>query len=420
LSRARYGYPGGVPVARPRLLAAGAWTTLVLLSAVLVHMALTLPGGPDGLSDLRVYRGAVAELVDGRSLYGFAAPNGDRFTYPPFAGLVLVPLAALPDAVLGVLWTLAQVGLTVLLAHLVLTRGDAPLLHRLPRPAALPLTSCVLLASYPVFSGVFLGQVSLLVTVLALVDALDLVPRRFQGVATGLAAAVKLTPLVFLPHLWLTGRRRAAVVAAGSFVVAGGLAWGLLPADSGLFWANPLDVPPFLDLAQLDNQSLRGLTTRSGWSGPGVDGVVLLASALLAGVSYRRGRDLHGEGRLLAAAVVVGALAVVVSPVSWSHHQVPLVLAAACAASGPTRWARAWPLGVLVLMTLPLPFLLPALPPVVRPVTDHLVLALALLVALGLPFGRRLIAASPPAPRVTPDAAGRIGVLQPSAREDPS
>ena len=72
-------------------------------------------------------------------------------------------------------------GLTVLLAHLVLARGDHPLLRRLPRPAALPLATCVLLASYPVFTGVFLGQVSLLVTVLALLDALDRVPRRCRG-----------------------------------------------------------------------------------------------------------------------------------------------------------------------------------------------------------------------------------------------
>ena len=165
--------------ARPRTPAAAAWTVLVLLSAVLVHLALTLPGGPDGLSDLRVYQGAAAELVASGSLYDFQAPNGDRFTYPPFAGLVLAPLATVPAVALGVLWTLASVGLSVLLAHAVLVRGDHPVLQRLPPAAALPVTSCVLLASYPVFSGIFLGQLSLLVTVLTLVDALDRVPRRF-------------------------------------------------------------------------------------------------------------------------------------------------------------------------------------------------------------------------------------------------
>ena len=84
--------------ARPRTPATAvlAWVLLGLLSAVLVHLALTLPGGPDGLSDLRVYRGAVAELSRGGSLYAFQAPNGDRFTYPPFAGLLLAPLAAVP------------------------------------------------------------------------------------------------------------------------------------------------------------------------------------------------------------------------------------------------------------------------------------------------------------------------------------
>ncbi|MBP2418695.1 glycosyltransferase family 87 protein [Microlunatus capsulatus] len=391
--------------ARPRTLAAAAWGLLVLLTAVLVQMALTLPAGPDGLSDLRVYQQAAGALVRGEGLYAFRAANGDGFSYPPVAALLLAPLAGLPPAALGVLWTLALVGLTVLLAHLVLLRGDHPVLRRPPPAAALPLSACVLLASYPVFSGVFLGQVSLLVTVLALLDALDVVPRRLQGVATGLAAAVKLTPLVFLPHLWLTGRRRAAVVAAATFVVAGAAAWLVRPADSGLYWSTALEVPAFIPLEQLDNQSLRGLAARAGRTGPAAGALVLLASALLAGLALLRARALHRQGRRLAAAVVVGALAVVASPVSWSHHQTALVLAAGCAVAGPARWVRTWPVLVLVLMTLPLPFLLPLLPGAVRPVADELVLLLALAVALGLPFRRRRPPVASPAPAVASSEA---------------
>jgi alpha-1,2-mannosyltransferase len=408
LTRRAGGYPAVVPDAPLPVPAAAAWTVLGLLSAVLLALAVAPAAGPDALSDLAVYQGAVADLLAGRSLYGFEAPNGDRFTYPPFAGLVLAPLAAVPQAWLEVAWTLAQVGLAVLLARAVLARGDHPLLRRLPRDAALPVTSCALLGSYPVTSGTFLGQVSLLVTVLALVDALDLVPPRLQGLATGLAAAVKLTPLVFLPYLWLTGRRRAAVVATATFLGAGTLSGLLLPGDVRLFWSSPTEVPPFLPLAQLDNQSLSGLAARAGWSGSGADTLVLLASAVLTGVAYLRSRRLHLGGRPLAGFVVVGALAVVVSPVSWSHHQTVLVLAAACAVAGPARWVRAWPLAVLVLMTLPLPFLLPGLPPVVRPVADHLVLLLALALALGLPFGR---GRADPAPPVADEVAGPAGAL---------
>lgn len=83
-----------MPDARSRLLAAAAWTLLGLLTVALVQLALTLPGGPDELSDPRVYRAAVAELARGGSLYAYVAPNGDQFIYPPFAGLVLVPLTA--------------------------------------------------------------------------------------------------------------------------------------------------------------------------------------------------------------------------------------------------------------------------------------------------------------------------------------
>ena len=34
---------------------------------------------------------------------------------------------------------------------------------------------------------------------------------RWRGVAIGVAAGVKLTPLIFIPYLWLIGRRRAAI-----------------------------------------------------------------------------------------------------------------------------------------------------------------------------------------------------------------
>ena len=44
--------------------------------------------------DLRVYRGAVRWWLDGRPLYDFVRPHTEKgFTYPPFAVLVLLPLA---------------------------------------------------------------------------------------------------------------------------------------------------------------------------------------------------------------------------------------------------------------------------------------------------------------------------------------
>ena len=248
------------PVTRLRVV--GAWTLFALLAALHVYLAVRRPGGPDGMSDLHVYVGAVRALAEGGDLYGFASFNGDRFTYPPAAGLLMLPLLALPEPALGVAWTLAQLGEVVVLAAVVLARTSHPLFRRTPPPLALPLLSCLLALSYPVFTGLFLGQVSLLVTLLVFLDVLGVVPARWRGVLTGVAAALKLTPLAFVPFLWVTGQRRAAVVSVTTFAVCTTLAWLLLPVESVAYWSSRPDALALFNLAQADNQSVQGLLAR--------------------------------------------------------------------------------------------------------------------------------------------------------------
>lgn len=75
------------PLVRRDLGLAVALTWLVTLAYLAVR--------PGGLLDLSVYRAGSRRLLDGASIY--AQPSGDLpFTYPPFAALVLVPLAAFP------------------------------------------------------------------------------------------------------------------------------------------------------------------------------------------------------------------------------------------------------------------------------------------------------------------------------------
>ncbi|MFG2005081.1 glycosyltransferase family 87 protein [Spirillospora sp. NPDC048911] len=69
----------------------------------------------------------------------------------------------------------------------------------------------LLLLSVPLQSGLRFGQVSVFLVVLAFADAAGLVPARWRGVAIGLAGAIKLTPLIFVPYLLVIGERRAAL-----------------------------------------------------------------------------------------------------------------------------------------------------------------------------------------------------------------
>jgi hypothetical protein len=78
------------------------------------------------ISYVEGYWGAVRELLAGRGLYGFAAPNGDPFTYPPFAALLLIPVAWLSEDVAQVLWIGLDVVAVVMLARLAVRAQSDP------------------------------------------------------------------------------------------------------------------------------------------------------------------------------------------------------------------------------------------------------------------------------------------------------
>ena len=379
------------PTGTTRLAVVAAWVLFAALGAVHVHIAVRRPGGPDGMSDLGVYAGSVQAMLAGGSLYGYTSANGDQFTYPPVAGWLFTSFALVDPTTLRVLWTVLQCAEVAALAWLVAARSPVPLVARQPRRLAVPVLGVLLHLSYPVFSGLFLGQISLLITLLALLDATDVTPRGLRGVPTGLAAAVKLTPLAFVPYLWLTGRRRAAGVAAATFAAATGLGWLLSPGDSWTYWTSITAGRDFLHLGQADNQSLVGWLARAGWWGvdrPTVLVAALLVSGVVLALGYRRARALHADAQLLAGAVVVGAAVVVASPISWSHHQTAVVLGAACLLAGRPGWAsRAWSVGVYLLFSIPAQAVLLHLWPAGHPLTDA-VLALALAVACLVPFSR--------------------------------
>lgn len=188
----------------------------------------------------------------------------------------------------------------------------------------------------PVTSAIGYGQIDLLIAALAIADLAYGRRSRAGGIGIGLAAAIKLTPLVFIPYLALTGRGRMAARALAAFALSIVVALVVLPSDSLKYWGGK-----FLDLARVAghahdpgagvaDQSLRGGLLRLL---PGIQhaGPVWMPAALLVGVvgltlaarAARRGDEVWGY--LLAA--ITGLL---ISPVSWTHHWaivVPGVLA---------------------------------------------------------------------------------------------
>ncbi len=338
---------GGRTPPAGRARPAGRVAVVLLLVAVAAGVSAVVPNDPwHDFFDLKVYRGAVAWWLDGRPLYDFTygrSPYG--FTYPTFAALLVVPMAALPLWAVATVHTLLNVavlaGLTRWLVVPVARR------HGWPLPFAWIAAVPVLFVLEPVRETIGFGQVNLFLAALVLADVAALRRgSRWAGVGTGLAVAVKLTPGLFVVYLLLTGRRRAAVVAAATAAGATLLAFAVAPATSWRFWTETLwQTERVGRLDKTSNQSLLGALARLVDPGEPPRLVwLVLAVGVLVLVLARAVRAARA-GDDLAGVALTGLAACLVSPVSWSHHFVWLVPAlvvlvdvAAGSPAAPGRW----------------------------------------------------------------------------------
>jgi alpha-1,2-mannosyltransferase len=267
------------------------------------------------MADLLVYRAEGAAVAHGTDLYGFTVTRWRLpATYPPFAAVLFVPAAWLPVPVLKAAFLAGNALLLAILialsARLAARNAPVPLLC-----AATAL--CLWLE--PVFQTLLFGQINLAVTGLVLWDLTRPPTARGRGVALGIAAGVKLTPALFVPYLFLTGRRREAATATAAFagtVLLGGL---LLPSASADFWTRRLYETDRVGKAWIvDNQSLQGLVARAlGDPAPGLAWALPAAAVGAVGLclAARAREDRHGI-------LLTAFTALLISPISWSHHWV--------------------------------------------------------------------------------------------------
>lgn len=271
--------------------------------------------------DLKVYRGAVLWWSHGHPLYSFhrnATPYG--FTYPPFAALVMVPWSWFTESaamfVNEVLSGLLVVAVTWwLVAPIARRRGWS---RWFSVAAAVPLVYVM----EPVRETLGYGQVNLILVALIAADIVALGRgRRWAGAGTGLATATKLTPGLFVLYLWVTGRRRPALVAVGTAAAATLLALAVAPRTSIQFWTSTLfDTNRVGKLYYASNQSLMGMLARQ--AEPGQPNKVLwavLVLVVLVGGMWRARRAFRA-GDELAGVTLTGLVTCLISPISWTHH----------------------------------------------------------------------------------------------------
>jgi alpha-1,2-mannosyltransferase len=318
---------------------------------LIIQFGSYVPWRPSTI-DLEVYVYAVKDMLAGGDIYATTTPFWKLyFIYPPIAAILMVPLAFGPYVFWQLVWTAGLVG------------AQQSVLRRcgVPRGWKLGLIGvAVVLAVEPIRTTLGYGQVNTMLMALVVADLLPNPPggsggvprgvntapgerRRIpQGMLIGLAAAIKLTPALFLVFAFLIGRRRAALTGVLTFIALTGLGAILLFPETvtffgGLSGGDTRTASPLY----AGNQSLLGVFFRLGDSsvtttliGLGISAIVALLGTLVAAHWWRLGQQVF-------ALAIVGLSTCLASPLSWTHHYVWILpLAVAVVRPGLPRWVR--------------------------------------------------------------------------------
>jgi alpha-1,2-mannosyltransferase len=341
--------PGRAGEARSRrpalVLGIAAAIFVVALGAYLADV-LTHPL-PDMLTwfDLKVYNhaGKIARQSPG-TLYTWQLQPGIKFTYTPFAALVFAFGSLLPWAVLTRLMTV--VSIAALLITIWLTLRALGWSGRRLATALLGI-GAVALWTEPVQRGLHLGQVELLLMVLIVWDLSQDDRRWWKGAGIGIAAGIKLIPLIYIPYLVLSGKIRQAAVASGVFLGTILIGFPFLPSASSKYWLTGYFLRPrnVGAVGSLLNQSLLAMLTRAYGSERAATPAWLALDAVVVALGVIAAAMLDRSGRPVAGWVTCALTGLLVSPISWDHHWiwvVPVIVVlvdAAARSRGPARWA---------------------------------------------------------------------------------
>jgi len=371
-----------------RLLIIGIAAFAVAFGGWLAYLCLHMEAWTLNMIDLSVYRsgglivrhvteqvshtGKVSRYYNSTAspspLYGWTRSGGKdslQFTYTPFAAVAFVLVSFLSTGASTVADTV--VNFLALLAASWFTLGGLAATGkvRLDRNAKIGVTLLATAAAIwtePVFRDLYLGQINLILMAAILWDLTQpdassagsagddppVPPRgfaRYKGFLTGVAAGIKLIPLIYVPYLLLARKFRQAAMVIAGFVVTLLVGFAVIPKDSSKYWFGGI----FYNGGRtgftgwLGNQSLDGLITRlAGSIHAGrpfyyvVAFVVLVAGVAAAALLDR-------AGHLLPAILLAELTGDLISPISWDHHWV--WIAPAMTVAGWYAW-RAWQQGL--------------------------------------------------------------------------
>jgi alpha-1,2-mannosyltransferase len=324
----------------------GELVTLLAILATAVFMSSRLDAwGEQGLDFSVYWHGGKILNEAGQSpsdLYsrtvGWAGGPELPFTYPPFAALLFGLLARLPEESALMLFNAAGAAVAVWVAVRGVrywsakqdwrsTFGGAGFKATRNRWGAVILLLAVINLG-PWRETLAFGQINILLMGLMAADLLAGNQRWNQGFPgrgflVGMAAGIKLTPLVFGLYFLVRKDWRGLFNMAGGFAFTVLLGWLVRPAESFTFWLEILpDTSRIGGAGYVDNLSIKGALLHFGVPEAGVTVPWLLLSLLVAGAGALVIKAASDQGARVVAISATALTMLLISPVSWSHHWV--------------------------------------------------------------------------------------------------
>ena len=263
----------------------------------------------------------------GKQAYSLQLP----FTYTPFAAIAFVlasltpgkinPGTGLPPLVPD----LSQVvNVLLFVAAIWFTFRGLGVNDRRVRLGATLLVAGLTFWMQPVLRTLYLGQINLFLMALILWDLTQPKGRWWKGIGTGVAAGIKLVPLVFVPYLLVARKFREAGGVVVGFLLTIVIGFIILPSDSGDWWFNGLFAQGKRTgfIGWEGNQSLNGLVTRLAGSIQAGQPIWLVAGALTVVIGAVAAGLLDRAGYPMPAILTAALTGLLASPISWDHHWV--------------------------------------------------------------------------------------------------
>lgn len=237
--------------------------------------------------DVYVYWYALNNWFSGNSLYDwYALPDYKMypFTYPPFGAWALSPLTWFDYETAARLMIMAIALQTAVIVALVgrslgWSWGSA---FAIAPWAAILVQQCL----EPFTQSVGFAQVNTAMMALVMIDVAAPPSWKGRGVASGLAAAIKLTPAIAVLIFLLRRQWRSAITMVATSLAVTLLSWVISPGESARFFFDAMWDPQRAgDAYYTSNQNLKGFVARAlpenTWS---IAWAITVALALVAAV----------------------------------------------------------------------------------------------------------------------------------------